>query len=140
MGAHVFETAALYLAWLEDFPNSFLEFLTTRSAKKGAKFWQTLVPWLYTASFIAVILAVVAGLRTHLALALSGVCGLIHLTLIVLIFLPTNRKLGFYGGPGVANLDPPVAKTLILRWGRWNFVRLGFEATGLIAALIAFRG
>jgi hypothetical protein len=138
-GAHAFETAALYLAWIEDFPKSFLEFLATRSAKKGGMFWRRLVPCLYLVSLIAVILAVVAGLRTNFALALAGACGLTHLTMIILIFAPTNTKLGFYGGPGIASLDPHVAKTLLLRWGRWNFVRLGFEATGLIAALLAFR-
>ena len=138
-GAHLFETAVLYSAWVSDPPKSFVEFLATAAASRLARFWQTLVPGFYTVSSVAAIAAVVTGLQTHLALAVAGLCGLIHLAMIILIFAPTNQKLGFYGGPGVASLDPRVARNLILRWGRWNSVRLGFETIGLIAALLAFR-
>lgn len=137
-GAHLFETAVLYSAWASDPPKSFIEFLATASAKTLARFWRALVGWLYAAASFAIIVAVVTGLRVHFALAIAGACGLVHLAMIVLIFASTNVKLGFYGGPGAASLEPQVAKTLILRWGRWNFVRLGFETVGLAAALIAF--
>ena len=138
-GAHGFETAVLYSAWAADPPQSLLEFLATGAAKKLARFWQILAPGLYLMAFGAVIVAAMRGLRMDLALALAGLCGVIHLAMIVAIFAPTNVKLGFYGGPGVASLDPQAAKALVLRWGRWNFVRLGFETVGLFAALIAFR-
>ena len=138
-GAHVFETAVLYSAWAAEPPKSFFEFLATRSAKTLARFWQILAPSLYTVAITALIIAFVAGMQMHLALALAGICGLIHLAMIVLIFAPTNTKLGFYGGPGAASLDPRLAKTLIRRWGRWIFVRLGFETAGLVAALVAFK-
>jgi hypothetical protein len=138
-GAHLFETGVLYAAWTTDPPKSFIAFLESDTAKPLAGFWRTLVPGLYTMAFLAIIVAAVAGVQTHLALAVAGVCGLIHLAMIVLIFSPTNVKLGFYGGPGAASLDPQVARGLIFWWGKWNYVRLGFETAGLIAAIIAFR-
>lgn len=95
---------------------------------------------LYTFASIALIVAVVSGLRMRPAIVVAGACALIHLALNLLIFLPTNLKLGFDpGGPGASNLDPQTAKTLMRRWGRWNFARLGVETAGLIAALFAFR-
>jgi len=97
-----------------------------------------LAPGLYVTAPIAVIVAAVAGLRIHLALAIAGVCGLIHMAMIFVIFLPTNVKLGFYSGEP-ASLDPQLVTTLVRRWGGWNFARLGVETVGLVAALLALK-
>ena len=137
-GAHVFETAVLFRVWAAEPPKALPAFVATPYATRLARFWRALAPGLYTVAPIAVIVAVVAGLQVHLALAMAGVCGLIHLAMVVLIFLPTNVKLGFYSGEP-ASLDPQVVTTLVQRWGRWNLVRLGVETVGLVAALMAFK-
>ncbi len=84
------------------------------------------------------IAAVATGLQTHLALVIAGLCGLIHMAMIFAIFLPTNVKLGFYSGEP-ASLEAQVVTTLVRRWGGWNFVRLGVETVGLVAALLALK-
>ncbi len=137
-GAHLFETAVLSRVWAADPPKALPAFVATPYSTRLAGFWRALAPGLYVIAPIAVIVAAVAGLRIHLALAIAGVCGLIHMAMIFAIFLPTNMKLGFYSGEP-ASLDPQVVTTLVRRWGGWNFVRLGVETVGLVAALLALR-
>ena len=137
-GAHVFETAVLFRVWGAEPPKALPAFVATPYSTRLAGFWRVLAPCLYTVSSIAMIVAVVTGLPTHVALATAGVCGLIHLAMILAIFMPTNVKLGFYSGEP-ASLDPQVVTTLVRRWGEWNFVRLGVETVGLVAALLAFK-
>lgn len=138
-GAHVFETTGLFPVWAADPPKSMPAFVATPYSTSLARFWRSLVPVLYTLAPIALVVAVVTGLQAHIALAIAGACGLIHLGMIILIFLPLNVKLGFYSGEPTT-LDPQTLTALVRRWGRWNFVRLGFETIGLVAALIAFKG
>lgn len=139
-GAHLYQTTVLFPAWVSDVPRSLVEWLATPYAKRVPRFFQWLVSVLYTFASIAVVVAVVTGLRMRLGLGIAGVCGFIHLTLNLLIFLPTNLKLGFDpGGPGASSLDPQMVKMLVRRWGRWNFVRFGVETAGLIAALFAVK-
>ena len=137
-GAHVFETSVLFRVWAAEPPKALPAFVATPYSMRLAGFWRTLAPGLYTLSVIAVIVSVVAGLQTHLALALAGVCGLVHLAMIMLIFMPTNVRLGFYSGEP-ASLDPQFVIALVRQWGRWNLVRLGFETVGLAAAFVALR-
>jgi len=137
-GAHVFETTVLFRVWADDPPKALPAFVTTPYSVRAAGFWRVLAPGLYVIASAAVIVAVVAGLQAHPALAIAGVCGLIHMTMIFAIFLPTNIKLGFYSGQP-ASLDPQVLTTLVGRWGGWNLVRLGVETVGLAAALLAFK-
>ena len=139
-GAHLYQATVLFPVWASDPPKSLLDWLATPYAMRVYGFFRRLVPGLYTVASIAVVVAVVTGLRMRLALAVAGVCGLIHLTMILMIFLPTNLKLGLDpGGPGASSLDPQTVKMLVRRWGRWNLVRLGVETVGLIAALFAFK-
>jgi hypothetical protein len=137
-GAHVFETAVLFRVWTGDPARALPAFVATPYSKTLAAFWRPMAGTLYTISSIALVVAVVAGLQTHAAMAIAGACGLIHLTLIIAVFMPTNVKLGFYSGEPVS-LDPQVVMPLVRRWGAWNFVRLGVETIGLVAALLAFR-
>ncbi|HXQ10150.1 MAG TPA: hypothetical protein VN805_04030 [Caulobacteraceae bacterium] len=137
-GAHVFETAVLFRVWAADPPKALPAFVATPYSMRGAGFWRALAPCLYVMATIAVIVALVAGLRMHLAMAAAGACGLIHMAMIFAIFLPTNVKLGFYSGEP-ANLDPQVLTTLVRRWGGWNFARLGVETAGFAAALLALK-
>jgi hypothetical protein len=139
-GAHIYQVSVLFPVWGSELPNSLVEWLATRYAMRVPGFFRTVVSILYTFATIALIVAIVTGLRMHLDLAVAGVCGLIHLALNLLIFLPTNLKLGLDpGGPGISSLDPQMVKILFRRWGRWNFVRLGVETAGLIAALFAVK-
>lgn len=143
-GAHIYEGAVIYPGWASDPPKSLVEWNASPYAPRLAAFFRSLVPILYTVAGIAL---AVAGLQMLLApsvsgicLAVSGVCAYVHLTLNIAIFLPTNRKLGFYAQVSAGStLAPEAAKALLRRWGRWNMVRLGFETTGLIAALLAFK-
>lgn len=137
-GAHIFETTVLFRVWAADPPKALPAFVATPYSMTLGRFWRALVPGLYVIALIAVIVAVVAGLQIHLALAIAGVCGLIHMAMNFAIFLPTNMKLGFYSGEP-AGLDLKVVTTLVRRWGAWNFVRLGVETVGLVAALLAFK-
>jgi lysylphosphatidylglycerol synthetase-like protein (DUF2156 family) len=139
-GAHLYQVTVLFPVWASDPPKSVVEWLATPYAMRVSGFFRTVVSLLYTFATIALVVAVVTALRMRLALAVAGVCALIHLALNLLIFLPTNRKLGFDpGGPGASSLDPQMVKMLIRRWGRWNFVRLSIETAGLIAALFALK-
>jgi hypothetical protein len=139
-GAHIFETAVIYSVQASDPPQSLADWVATPAATKVPGFWRRLVPGLYTAATIAVAVSMIMGVRMQLALAIAGVCAFIHLTMNVLIFLPINTKLGFYSaGKSAPGIDPHAAKTLVRRWGRWNYVRLGVETAGLIAAIFAFR-
>ena len=137
-GAHLFETTVLFRIWTADPPKALPAFVATPYSMSLAGFWRVLAPVLYTIAVVAVIAAVVTGLQTHLALAIAGLCGLIHMAMIFAIFLPTNVKLGFYSGEP-ASLDPQLVTTLVRRWGGWNFVRLGVETVGLVAALLALK-
>ena len=139
-GAHLYQTTVLFPVWASDPPKSLVEWLATPYAMRVPRFFRPVVSVLYTFATIAVVVAAVMGMRTLPALAVAGVCGLIHLALILLIFLPTNLKLGLDpGGPGASSLDPQTVKTLVRRWGRWNYVRFGVETAGLIAALFAVK-
>ena len=139
-GAHLFQATVLFPVWASDPPKSLLEWLAVPYAMRVAGFFQRLAPTLYVVAGIALAVAIAAGLQMRLALAIAAVCGLIHLTMIVLIFFPTNMKLGLDpGAEDPASLDPQTVKMLVRRWGRWNLVRLGVETVGLIAALFAFK-
>ncbi len=139
-GAHLYQTTVLFPAWVSELPKSLIEWLATPYSMRVPGFYRRVLGVLYTFATIAVIVAVVTGLRMRLGLGIAGVCGLIHLALNLLIFLPTNLKLGLDpGGPGASSLDPQVVKMLVRRWGGWNFVRLGVETAGLIAALFAVK-
>jgi hypothetical protein len=139
-GAHIYQVSVLFPVWASEPPKSVVEWLATPYAMRVPGFFRTVVSLLYTLATIALVVALVMGPQMRLALVVAAVCALIHLALNLLIFLPTNLKLGFDpGGPGASNLDPQMVKMLMRRWGRWNFVRLGVETAGLIAALFAFK-
>jgi len=139
-GAHLYQATVLFPAWFSDLPKSLLEWLATPYAIRVPGFFRRAVSILYTFATIAVVVAVVTGLRMRLGLGVAGVCGLIHMALNLLIFLPTNLKLGLDpGGPGASSLEPRMVRMLARRWGRWNFVRLAVETAGLIAALFAVK-
>ena len=137
-GAHVFETTVLFRVWAAEPSKALPAFVATPYSMRLAGFWRALTPGLYFIAPVAVILAVVVGLRMHLALAIAGVCGLIHMAMIIAVFLPINVKLGFYSG-APASPDPQVVTTLVRRWGGWNFVRLGVETIGSVSALLAYK-
>ena len=139
-GAHLFQATVLFPVWGSDPPRSLLEWRAGPYAMRVAGFFQRLAPTLYIVAVMALVVAIATGLRMRLALAIAAVCGLIHLSMIALIFFPTNMKLGLDpGAEDPSSLDPQTVKTLVRRWGRWNLVRFGVETVGLIAALFAFK-
>jgi len=139
-GGHLFYATVIFPVQAAEAPKSVVEWVATPYAMRVFGFWRRVVPGLYTFALIALVLAFVLGLPTRIALAVAGVCGLTHAGMVFGIFIPINVKLGLDpGGAGASSLDPQVVKILIRRWGRWNFVRLAVETTGLIAALCAFK-
>lgn len=140
LGAHVFQATVLFPVWSSDPPKSLVEWLATPYPMRVPAFFVRLVSSLYTVSSIAVLLAALRAVTPRLALAVAGICGLVHLSVNLLIFLPTNRRLGLDpGGPGAANLDPQLVKTLVRKWGAWNLVRLAVETVGFVAAVLAVK-
>jgi hypothetical protein len=139
-GAQLFDTAVLFPVWASEPPKSLVEWLPTPYPMRVVGFFRIVAPSVYVLAVIALVVAVASGLRMHVALAIAGIFGLIHMATVALVFIPTNQKLGFHpGGPGASSLDPQMVKMLIRRWRRWNFVRLGVETAGLIAALFAVK-
>ena len=139
-GAHLFYATVIYPVQAAKPPESLTEWLDTPYAARVFGFWRRLVPGLYTVSSVALIVAIVAGLRVRPALAVAAVCGLLHMTMVLLVMVPINVKLGLDpGGPGESSLAPEVVEKLVRRWGHWNLVRIGVETTGVIAALLALK-
>lgn len=97
-GAHLYQVTVLFPIWASDPPKSVIEWLATPYAMRVPGFFRTVVSLLYTFASIALIVAVVSGMRMRPAIVVAGVCALIHLVLNLLIFLPTNLKLGFDQG------------------------------------------
>ena len=75
-----------------DPPKSTVEWLATPYAARVFGFWRWTVSSLYTVASAAVILAFVMGIQTRIFLAVAGVCGLLHMTMVILIFVPINVK------------------------------------------------
>jgi len=139
-GAHLIWATVFFPPTAADPPKSLFAWLATPYAMRLPRFWMSVVTGLYTVALIAAIVAAVTGLETRIALAIAGICGLLHSAMVFGIFVPTNLKLGLDpGGSGPSSLDAQTIVGLMRRWGRWNVVRLCVEATGLIAALFAFR-
>jgi len=139
-GAHLFYATVIFPVQASEPPKSMADWVASPYAMRVFGFWRRVVSCLYTVASIAAILAFVAGIRMHLYLAAAGICGLLHMTMVLSIFLPINLKLGLDpGGPGISSLDAQMATALVRRWGRWNYVRLTVEIAGLIAALCAFK-
>src|ERR1700719_2832086 len=89
-GAHLFDTTVLFPVWASDPPKSLLEFFAAPYPIRIGGFFRRLVPTLCIVAVIALIVAIAAGLRMRLALAIAAVCGLVHLIMIILIFVPTD--------------------------------------------------
>jgi hypothetical protein len=139
-GAHLYETIVIFPGQASALPKSLIDWLATPYAMRVMGFFLGVVPGFYTVSTIAVVLAIVTYSSARLALLVAGICGLIHMAMVLLIFRPTNVQLGLNpGGPGASNLAPQEVQKLMRRWGRWNLLRLSFETAGLIASLFAFK-
>jgi anthrone oxygenase-like protein len=139
-GAHLFYATVVFPVQASE-PSKFMtEWVASPYAIRVFGFWRRLVSCLYTVASIALVLAFVTGIQTRLYLAVAGICGLIHMTMVFTIFVPINLKLGLDpGGPGISSLDARMVRTLVQRWGRWNYVRVAVETVGLIASLCAFK-
>jgi Domain of unknown function (DUF1772) len=139
-GAHLFYATVIFPVHAANPTTALIEWLGTPYAKRVFGFWRRAASGLYTVSSVALIGAVVAGLRARPALAVAGFLGLLHMVMVLLLFVPINVKLGLDpGGPGASSLDPQMVTALVRRWGRLNFVRAGVETAGLIAALLALK-
>jgi len=77
-GAHLYQTTVLFPAWVSEIPKSLVEWLATPYSMRVPGFFRRVVGALYTFATIAVVVAVVTGLRIRLGLGIAGVCGLIQ--------------------------------------------------------------
>jgi len=134
LGGHVFDTLVLVPIWSSAPPQSVNEWKKSPAAARVGLFFARLLPVMLAASVFGLALALVLGLGDRLALALTGLCGISHLALIFLLFIPTNRALGFL--PGAA-ADPSMFGQLTRKWLFWNRVRICLDTVGLIAAVLA---
>jgi hypothetical protein len=139
-GAHLLWATVFFPPTAAKPPQSLFDWLATPYAPRLPRFWFVVVSCLYTFALVGIIVAAITGVRTRPALAFASVCGLLHSGMVFGIFVPINLKLGLDpGGPGARSLDAAAIKMLLRRWGGWNFVRIGVETAGLIAALLAFK-
>ena len=134
LGGHLFDTVVLVPIWSSAPPQSLSEWMKSPAASRVSLFFGRLLPVLLAASVLGLAIALVLGLSDRRALALTGLCGLLHIALIFLFFIPTNRALGFL--PGAA-ADPSRSGGLTQRWLFWNRVRICLDTVGLIAAVLA---
>ena len=134
LGGQAFDTVVLVPIWSSAPPQSVNEWMKSLAVKRVPAYFAKLLPVLFAASVFGLTLALILGLRDRQALALTGLCGILHLGLIFVFFIPTNRALGFL--PGAA-ADPSMFGQLIQKWLFWNRVRICLDTVGLIAAVLA---
>ena len=134
LGGQLFDTVVLVPIWSSAPPQSLREWMKSPAATRVPQFFGRLLPVLLAASVFGLAAALVLGLRGRRALALTGLCGILHLALILLFFIPTNRALGFLPGSAA---DPSTLGQLIQKWLLWNRVRICLDTVGLIAAVLA---
>jgi uncharacterized membrane protein len=134
LGGQLLDTVVLVPIWASAPPQSLSEWMKSPAAARVPRFFARLLPVLLAVSVLGLAVALVLGLGDRRALALAGLCGILHMALIFVFFIPTNRALGFL--PGAA-ADPSRWGELIQKWLFWNRVRICLDTVGLIAAVLA---
>jgi uncharacterized membrane protein len=90
---------------------------------------------LLAVSIVALGWALLAHARNQVWLLVAAACGVAHLALVRLFFVPTNQALGFLPSQSAG---APVDKVRAVRaWLRWNAIRLVLDVMGLLASVNA---
>jgi hypothetical protein len=134
LGGQTFDALVLVPIWSERPPESVNQWLGTPAADRVPRYFMRLLAPLLVISLAALGWSLLAPTPRWGWLLTAAVCGIAHLALVRIVFVPVNQALGFL--PSQA--DTPVDKVGLVRaWLRWNSVRLILDVVGLVASVNA---
>jgi len=138
LGSHLFDTAVLVPSWSAKPPESVREWTGSPTSGKVVAHFRRLLPALLAASLVGLLSAFFEFTPRRYWLLMASICGLAHIGLIFVFFIPTNRALGVLPANGDRGpLEAAMSRRLVESWLRWNRVRIGCDLVGLIAAVQA---
>ena len=135
LGGQAFDAFVLVPIWSEHPPESVDRWLDTPAAGRVPRYFMRLLPPLLIISLAAAACALFTHLTHRGWLLVAAACGVTHLALVRIVFVPTNRALGFL--PSQSADAPPDKVRLVRAWVRWNSVRLMIDFIGLLASVSA---
>jgi hypothetical protein len=134
-GAQTFDTYVNVPVFFSDVPNSIGTYLNYTTAHRVPAFFAR--TGIFTIAATAVAIVVNVTVARSPALILSASCAVAYFAMIFVFFAPTNRKLGFLRSGDVQPLSPEQAKRLSRWWQTMNFIRIGLQLVGLLAAALS---
>jgi len=135
LGGQVFDAFVLVHIWSERPPESVERWLGTPPADRVPRYFMRLLGPLLAISIAALGWSLLAQRGGRGWLLVAAACGVAHLALVRLFFVPTNQALGFLPSQSAG---APVDKVRLVRaWMRWNAVRLVLDVVGLLASVNA---
>jgi len=135
LGGQAFDTFVLVPIWSERPPESVDRWLGTPAANRVPRYFMRLLPLLLAVSVAALACGLLTRTSGRAWLLTAGACGIAHIGLVGIFFVPTNRALGFLPSQSA---DAPSDKARSVRaWLRWNSVRLALDLLGLLASVNA---
>lgn len=135
LGGQTFDAFVLVPIWSGNPPDSVDQWLGTPAAHAVPRYFSRLLPALLIASVAALAGGVFFATARRGCLVLAAACGLTHMGLVMRFFVPTNRALGFL--PPQSTPGSSDKADLVRAWMRWNYVRIGLDFVGLVAAVHA---
>ena len=135
LGGQVFDTFVLVPIWSEHPPESVDGWLGTPAANGVPRYFMRLLPPLLVVSLAALACGLLTRAAGRTWLLAAAACGVAHLALVRIFFVPTNQALGFL--PSQSGDARPDKVRLVADWLRWNSVRLALDLVGLLASVNA---
>ncbi len=134
LGAQAFDTFVNVPIFFADPPRSIEDYLNGKIARRVPAYFVRTLGFMLVATIVCTIGAVRNNGPVTLFIAVG--CAALYIALLVVFFIPANRKLGFLPGRRLAPSRDEVLR-LVRMWQGWNFVRLLVLASGLAAAAIS---
>jgi len=138
LGGQVFDAFVLVPIWSERPPESVDRWLGTPAAERVPRYFVRLLVPLLVVSLASLACGLLVRTAGRAWLLTAAACGIAHLALVRIFFVPTNEALGFL--PSQAAGPPPDKARLVRAWLRWNSVRLALDLLGLLASVNAACG
>jgi uncharacterized membrane protein len=135
LGGQAFDTFVLVPIWSAHPPDSVDRWRDTPAAGRVPRYFMRLLLPLLAISLVAAAWALFTHATGRGWLLLAAACGITHLALVRIVFVPTNQALGFL--PSQSADAPPEKVRLVSAWVRWNSVRLMIDFVGLLASVKA---